>query len=127
LVLAVVITAANVQDRAGAESWLACLPHKFSRLRCIWADQAYMGDLVTWVGGLRSWRRVRLEIVKRPEETHSFLLLPKRWVVEWTFVWLDRYRCLSKDDEYVTQTSEAMIRVAMIRLMVHRLAHMTCR
>ena len=45
LLLAVVVTAANVQDRAGAESLLACLQHKFSRLRCIWADQAYTGDL----------------------------------------------------------------------------------
>ena len=76
--------------------------------------------------GLRPWRKVRLEIVKRPEGTHGFLLLPKRWVVERTFAWLGRYRRLAKDYEYLTQTSEAMIRVAMIRLMVHRLAHMTC-
>jgi transposase len=126
LLLAVVVTAANVQDRAGAESLLACLQHQFSRVRCIWADQAYTGDLVTWVWGLRPWRKVRLEIVKRPEGTHGFLLLPKRWVVERTFAWLGRYRRLAKDYEYLTQTSEAMIRVAMIRLMVHRLAHMTC-
>jgi putative transposase len=126
LLLAVVVTAANVQDRAGAESLLACLPHQFSRLRCIWADQAYTGALVTWVWGLRPWRKVRLEMVKRPEGTHGFLRLPKRWVVERTFAWLGRYRRLAKDYEYLTQTSEAMIRVAMIRLMVHRLAHMTC-
>ncbi len=121
-----VVTAANVQDRAGAESLLACLKHQFSRVRGIWADQAYTGELVTWVWGLRPWRKVRLEIVKRPEGTHGFLLLPKRWVVERTFAWLGRYRRLAKDYEYLTQTSEAMIRVAMIRLMVHRLAHMTC-
>jgi len=126
LLLAVVVTAANVQDRAGAESLLACLKHQFSRVRGIWADQAYTGELVTWVWGLRPWRKVRLEIVKRPEGTHGFLLLPKRWVVERTFAWLGRYRRLAKDYEYLTQTSEAMIRVAMIRLMVHRLAHMTC-
>lgn len=124
--LAVVVTAANVPDRAGAESLLACLQPQFSRVRCIGADQAYTGDLVTWVWGLRPWRKVRLEIVKRPEGPHGFLLLPKRWVVERTFAWLGRYRRLAKDYEYLTQTSEAMIRVAMIRLMVHRLAHMTC-
>jgi putative transposase len=88
----VAVTAANVQDRAGAESLLACLQHKFSRLRCIWADQAYTGELVAWVWGLRPWRKLRLEIVKRPEGSQGFLLLPKRWVVERTFAWLGRYR-----------------------------------
>ena len=122
----VVVTAASVQDRDGAMYLLAILRSKFSRLRLIWADQAYTGDRVAWLWGLRPWRKVRLEIVKRPEGTKGFLLLPKRWVVERTFAWLGRYRRLSKDDEYLTQTSEAMIRVAMIRLMVHRLAHTTC-
>ena len=97
-----------------------------SRLRLIWADQAYTGDLGAWLWGLRPWRKVRLQIVKRPEGTKGFLLLPKRWVVERTVGWFGRYRRLSKDYEYVTQTSEAMIHVAMIRLMVHRMAHMTC-
>jgi putative transposase len=115
-----------MQDRDGAMYLLEVLRSKFSRLRLIWADQAYTGDLVAWLWGLRPWRRVRLEIVKRPEGTKGFLLLPKRWVVERTFGWLGRYRRLSKDYEYLTQTSEAMIRVAMIRLMVHRLAHTTC-
>ena len=117
-------TAANVQDRAGAESLLACLQHQFSRLRWIWAEQAYTGDLAAWVWGLRPGRKVRLEIVKRPEGSHGLLLRPKRWVVERTFAWLGRYRRLSKDYEYVTQTSEAMIRVAMIHLMVRRLARL---
>jgi putative transposase len=67
---------------------------------------------------------VRLEIVKRPEGAKGFLLLPKRWIVERTFAWLARYRRLSKDYEYLTQTSEAMIRVAMIHLMIRRLARM---
>jgi putative transposase len=122
----VVVTAASVQDRDGAMYLLAILRSKFSRLRLIWADQAYTGALVAWLWGLLPWRKVRLEIVKRPEGTKGFLLLPKRWVVERTFAWLGRYRRLSKDYEYLTQTSEAMIRVAMIRLMVHRLAPTTC-
>jgi putative transposase len=105
---------------------LAVLHDKFSRLRLIWADQAYAGDLLAWVWALRPWRKVRLDIVKRPEGIKGFLLLPKRWIVERTFGWLGRYRRLSKDYEYLTHTSEAMIRVAMIHLMVRRLARMTC-
>jgi putative transposase len=103
---------------------LDVLRHRFSRLRLIWADQAYAGDLIAWVWALRRWRNVRLDIVKRPEGAQGFLLLPKRWIVERTFAWLGRYRRLAKDYEYVTQTSEAMIRVAMIHLMVRRLARL---
>jgi putative transposase len=122
LLLGVVITAASVQDPEGAMQVLAVLRHHFSRLRLLWADQAYRGDLGAWLWGLRPWRKVRLGIVKRPEGTKGFLLLPKRWIVERTFAWLARYRRLSKDYEYLTQTSEAMIRAAMIHLMVRRLA-----
>jgi putative transposase len=125
LLLTVVVTAASVQDRDGAMSLLDVLRHRFSRLRVLWADQAYAGDLITWVWS-PPWRHVRLEIVKRPEGTKGFLLLPKRWIVERTFAWLGRYRRLSKDYEYLTQTSETMIRVAMIHLMVRRLARLTC-
>jgi putative transposase len=126
LLLSVIVTAAHVQDRDGAMSLLDVLRHRFSRLRVIWADQAYAGDLIAWVWALRPWRKVRLEIVKRPEGIKGFLLLPKRWIVERTFAWLGRYRRLSKDYEYLTQTSETIIRVAMIHLMVRRLARMTC-
>jgi len=78
------------------------------------------------VWALRPWRKVRLEIVKRPKGVKGFPRLPWRWIVERTFGWLGRYRRLSKDYEYLTQTSEAMIRVAMIHLMVRRLARLTC-
>ena len=122
LVLAVVVHAANLQDRDGAKLVLERLKHKFSRLRLIWADGAYAGLLLAWVRGLRVWRKLRMEIVARPEGVTGFVLLPKRWVVERTFGWLNRYRRLSKDYEYLTQTSEAMIHVAMINLMVRRLA-----
>jgi putative transposase len=122
LLLAVVVTAASVQDRDGALSMLAHLRHRFSRMRLIWADQAYAGDLVAWLWSLRPWRKIRLAIVKRPEGIKGFLLLPKRWLVERTFAWLGRYRRLSKDYEYLPRTSETMIRVAMIHLMVRRLA-----
>ena len=126
LILTVVVTAASVADRDGAKPLLEILRHRFSSLRRIWADGAYSGDLLPWVWALRPWRKVRVEIVKRPKGVKGFQLLPWRWIVERTFGWLGRYRRLSKDYEYLTQTSEAMIRVAMIHLMVRRLARLTC-
>jgi putative transposase len=122
LLLSVVVTGANVQDRGGALPLLEILGHRFSRLRLIWADQAYTGDLVAWVWALRSWRHIRLEVVKRLEGLTGCHVLPKRWIVERTFGWLNRYRRLSKDDEFLTHTSETVIRVAMIHLMIRRLA-----
>jgi putative transposase len=62
-----------------------------------------------------------LEIVKRPAKAAGFVLLPRRWVVERSFAWLGRYRRLSKDYEALPTSSEAMIRIAMIQLMLHRL------
>jgi putative transposase len=126
LLLTVVVTAASVQDRDGAKPLLEVLRHRCSRLRRIWADGAYGGELLVWVWALRPWRKVHLEIVKRPKGVKGFQRLPWRWIVERTFGWLGRYRRLSKDYEYLTRTSEAMIRVAMIHLMVRRLARLTC-
>jgi putative transposase len=120
----VVVTAANGPDRAGAMLLVDVLRCKFARLRLIWADQADGGELLAWVWGLRPWRKVRVDIGKRPEGTKGFLLLPKRWIVERTFAWLGRYRRLAKDYEYLTQTSAVMLRVAMIHLMVRRLARL---
>ena len=82
LLLAVVVTAASVQDRDGATQLLTPLRAKLSRLRLIWADQAYAGDLIPWLWALRPWRNIRLVSVKRPEGIKGFLLLPKRWIVE---------------------------------------------
>ena len=62
-----------------------------------------------------------LQIVKRCDDLKGFHVLPRRWVVERTFGWLGRYRRLSKDYEYHTETSETVIRIAMIQLMLHRL------
>jgi len=116
------VTAANVQDRDGAQSVLAVLRHKFLRLRLIWADGASAGSLVDWVSALRPHRPIRLEITKRSDGVKGCVVIPKRWIVERTLGWFNRYRRLSKDDEYHTETSEAMIRVAMIHVMVRRLA-----
>jgi putative transposase len=121
LLLTVVVTSANVQDRNGARTLLSVLRHRFTRLRLIWADSAYTGRLATWLFWLRPCRRIRLEIIKRSDQAKGFVLLPKRWVVERTFGWFGKYRRLSKDYEYLTASSEAMIYVAMIHLMVRRI------
>jgi putative transposase len=122
LLLVVCVTAASTQDRDGARLLLTALAHHWTRLRLIWADSSYAGEFVEWVRQLRERRRVKLEIVRRSEASKGFVVLPKRWIVERTFGWLNRCRRLSKDYEYLTETSEAMIHVAMINLMVRRLA-----
>ena len=82
-----VVTAASVQDRDGAKGVLEGLRHRFTRVRVIWADGAYAGDLAARLWALRPWRNVRLEIVKRPRGTKGFQVLPWRWIVERTFGW----------------------------------------
>lgn len=122
LVLIAVVHPANIQDRDGAKFVLAHLQQAFSRLRLIWADGGYAGKLLQWVRDLRSRRKLRLEIVKRSDDTKGFKILPHRWVVERTFGWLGRHRRFSKDYEGLVETSETMIYIAMIGLMLRRLA-----
>jgi putative transposase len=118
LLLAVVVHAANIQDRDGAKLVLAKLVGRFPRLKLIWADAGYAGQLVEWVQALAGWA---LEIVKRPRDSHQFLVLPRRWVVERTLAWLGRCRRLSKDYEALPDTTEAWVYIAMIHLMLRRL------
>jgi putative transposase len=101
----VVVTTASVPDREGAIQLLGVLRCKFARLRLIWADQAYAGDLIAWLWALRPWRKIRLDIVKRPEGTKGFLLLPKGWIVERTFAWFGRYRRLAKGRHFSAGTA----------------------
>ncbi len=128
LVLAVVVTAANVQDVAGARLVLtqlfAQIKHsKYSpwcRLKLIWADGGYRGELLDWVKRQLGWT---IEIVQKLGDQVGFQVLPKRWIIERTFGWLTRNRRLARDYERLPETSEAFVYVAMIRLMVKRLAH----
>lgn len=122
LVLVAVVHAASIQDRDGAKLVLQRIKHAFLRIRLIWADGGYAGQLIDWVYWLRQRHKVRLEIVKRTDDIKGFKLLPHRWVVERTFGWLGRFRRLSKDYEYLTDSSEAMIHIAMICIMLRRLA-----
>lgn len=119
LLLRCVVHPANVQDRDGAKLVLEDLAERFPRLRKVWADGGYTGQLVEQA---KTWGKWVLEIVKRPESLQGFQVLPHRWIVERTFAWLGRFRRLSKDYEALAETSETMIRLAMIRLMLRRLA-----
>jgi len=122
LIIAVVVHSAGIQDRDGAKPLLASVCDRITRLKLILADGIYNGDIAEW---LKKHFSVVLEVVQRPEGSKGFTLLPRRWVVERTFAWLNRHRRLSKDYEYLTDTSEAMIKVAMIGLMLRRLATKT--
>jgi putative transposase len=118
LILAVVVHAADLQERDGAKLVLQRLLGQFPRLKLIWADGAYGGELVEWVKTFFGWV---LEIVERPKDQKGFVVLPRRWVVERTLGCLGRYRRLSKDYEERPASEEAIILIAMINLMVHRL------
>ena len=119
LLIAVVVTTASVSDPAGARLLLQCLDGAAKKLRCIWVDGTYRGSLLHWVADRF---RFRLLPVLRPFGTKGFILLPKRWVVERTFAWLIMHRRLSRDFETLPETSEAFIYIAMIRIMLRRLA-----
>jgi putative transposase len=122
LILALAILSADVQDRDGAKAVLGALKAPFTRVRKVWADGGFAGQLVEWVARLRSRRPVELEIVKRSDQTNGFVVIPKRWIVERTLGWLNRTRRLSKDYERTIESGVAMIRLAMIHLMIRRLA-----
>src|SRR6266849_332404 len=122
LILAVTITSAAVQDRDAAKNLITLLTQLYQRVQIIWADGGYLGALVQWVKQLRPFGKLRLEIVRRSDQTKGFKVLPKRWIVERTFAWLFKSRRLCRDYEVRLDHSEAMIRICMIRLMVRRLA-----
>lgn len=119
LLIAVVVTSASVQDYHGAKPVLEPVKDRCPRLEVIWADGIYEKQwLIEWVRDECGWE---LQVTKRSDKAKGFQVVPKRWVVERTFGWLGRYRRLSKDYERLTGTSEAMIRMAMIHIMVRRL------
>jgi len=119
LLLAVVVTSAAMSDPAGARLLLSRLGGACKKLRRIWVDGAYRGHLMEWV--LLHCKFV-LQPVLRCDDQKGFVVLPRRWVVERTFAWITQCRRLSKDYEGLACSSEAMIYIAMTRLMVRRLA-----
>jgi putative transposase len=117
LLLAVIVTAADLPDVDGGirllERLRGCLP----RLELVWGDSQYGGRFREQAQAERGWR---VETVTRPEGSKGFQVLPRRWVVERTFGWLGRYRRMARDYEYRTDVSETMIKIAMIHLMLNR-------
>lgn len=119
LVLAVVVTAASVQDREGARWLLRRLGGACKKLRLIWVDSNYRGQLLDWVA---ERLRFLLRPVRRGDDQKGFVIQPRRWVVERTFGGRVGNRRLSKDYEGLPASSEVMIYIAMTRLMLRRLA-----
>lgn len=114
------IHSASVQDRDGALPVLKDVRSQFVFIEKIFADGGYQGQATaTAVAALGQWE---IEIVKRSDQAKGFVVLPKRWIVERTFGWLGRCRRLAKHFENLTKSALAFLQLAMIRLMVRRLA-----
>lgn len=141
-VLKALVHAADIPDRDGGRLLLEALQPglaaQFPRLRHLWVDVGYRGTFVDWVEAALGWS---VEVVKHwwtgvskvwvfpgqepPEVPAGFQLLKWRWIVERTFAWIGFYRRMSKDYEYLPETSAAMVYTAMSRTMLARLAALT--
>jgi len=118
MLLALVVTTADVQDRDGAKRLLLNARGRWPRLRVIFADGGYAGQLIDWVKLTCGWL---IQTVLRPATAEGFVPLAKRWVVERTFGWFTKYRRLVKDYEADVDMSETMIYAAMTHRMLRRL------
>jgi transposase len=116
LVWAVLVTAASVQDRDGGRWLLGAARHRLPRLREVIADSAFSKRFVDFVRRVCRWA-----VTIPPKAAAGFVVQPRRWVVERTFAWLVRYRRLTIDFEYLPETSEALVQLAMTHLMLRRL------
>ena len=120
MILTAIVHVADIQDRDGAllvfERFEGCFPW----VSLIWVDGGYAGDkLARQVANFCSFR---LEVVKRSDTASGFEVIPTRWIVERTLAWISRNRRMSKDFEKLIEVSAALIKIAMIRLMLNRLA-----
>ncbi|WP_406724465.1 IS5 family transposase [Streptomyces sp. GD-15H] len=119
LLLVVCVTTAGLQDRDVAVPLLTRLRRGFIEVTKVWADGGYTGSLVAWA---RTKLGLDVDIVRRPDEAKGFVLLKRRWIVERTLAWLVNSRRLARDYEYLPAVHEAMVKWAMIRIMVRRVA-----
>jgi putative transposase len=115
-----VVHAADIQDRDGAPLVLAAIIQRFPWLRHVFADGGYAGDkLKDAFAKISNWT---LEIIKRSDAATGFELLPRRWVVERTFAWLNRNRRLAKDFERTIESATAWLFLASVQLLTRRSA-----
>ena len=107
-----------MQDFDGAREVIRLAKCAAPRMARVFADAAYaaLSFWAIWFG------RVVLMLVRKDPDRKGFVVQPKRWIVERTFGWLNRYRRLSKDYERTTESSAAFVYVAMIHVMIRRLA-----
>jgi putative transposase len=132
LVIGAAVHAADIADRDGAKLLLEKVGDRLPRMEKVWADRGYNGKIGEWIAERFGWA---LEIVKPPRRwvrvtageepppyPKGFIVLPRRWVLERTIAWIMRNRRMSRDYEVLAETTEALIYVAMIRLMLRRLA-----
>jgi transposase len=119
LLLTVLVTAASVQDRDAANPLLWNLRRAVPSIKLTWADGGYAGKPVTWA---QTWLRLTLQIVKRPDDLHTFKVLPRRWVVERTLSWITRHRRTVRDYERLAAHHETYVYWSMIIVMTRRLA-----
>ena len=113
---------ADIQDRDGALLVLPEVRRLFPFIERIFADGGYQGAATA--AAVREIGAWHLEIVKRSDTAKGFVVLPKRWIVERTFGWLGRCRRLAKDFENLSRTALAFLRLAMIRIMLRRIARL---
>ena len=118
LLLVVVVTAASLQDASSAPRLTPRLHGQLPRVQKVMADAGYKQQFIEWFARTLGWL---VEIVCRAPHQRGFQVLPKRWIVERTFAWFNPYRRLSKDYEYYPSSSEAMVYLASIRLMLRRI------
>lgn len=118
LLLTVVVHAANIQDREGGILVLQRIMGKFSKLKVIWVDGGYRGLFIDYA---KIFFQRTMEILLRSDQQKGFKVVRKRWVIERTFSWISNYRRHSKDYEKLPESSEAMVYISMIHLMINRI------
>lgn len=119
--LGVDVQPAHIPERAGAQALLPPALALLTRLRTLWADGGYSGpDFAAWVKTQRA--QLKVQVIKRSDACRGFEILPKRWVVERTFGWLVQHRRLVRDYEQTETSAIGWIFIALIRVMLRRLA-----
>lgn len=119
MLLVVMVTGANIQDRDGGHQVIWRLRNFFRSIEVTWADGGYAGKLVIWA---RNALGIRVDIVKRSDIAKGFVVLPHRWIVERTFAWFMKCRRMVRCYERKPEHEEAMAQIVMIGLMTRRLA-----